>query len=87
MDHANAVGNRVVGAANLDRLPIDQDLTRVALVKAVEDLHQRAFARAIFAQQGVDLAGLDGQIDLVVGQNAGEAFGDFAHFKQWRHGL
>ena len=39
---------------------VDEDLSGVGLVEAVEDVHERGLARAVLAQEGVDLAGFDG---------------------------
>jgi hypothetical protein len=36
------------------------------VVEAVEDVHQGRLAGAVLAQQGVDLALLDGEVDAVV---------------------
>jgi hypothetical protein len=38
---------------------IDQDLAAIGVVKAVSDAHDRRFARAVLAHNGVDRAGLD----------------------------
>ena len=50
-------------------------------VDAAEDVHQRGFARAVLAAQGVDLA--LGHLDIHVVQrlHAGEYFGDVLHFE------
>ena len=55
------------------------------LIEPVEDVHQRALAGAVFSQQGVDLPLLQGQVDVVVGQHAGETFGDVAQLENWGH--
>ena len=59
-------------------LPSMQDLALVGLDEPVEDVHQRGLARAVLAEQGVDLARADGQIDVVVGHEAAEALRDAA---------
>ena len=38
-----------------------------------------------FAEEGVDLAGLQGEADMIVGQDAGEALGDVVYFKDRWH--
>ena len=45
---------------------------------AVEDLHQRRLAGAVLADDGVDRAGRDREVDAVVGDHAGEALDDAA---------
>ena len=67
VDHPDAGAHRVAGAGEGDRLAVDQDLALVGLVEPVEHVHQRALAGAVLAQQGVDLAGLDDEVDRVVG--------------------
>ena len=47
----------------------------------VQDVHQRALAGAVLAEQGVDLAGPDRQVDAVVGDDARESLGDAAHLQ------
>jgi hypothetical protein len=61
------------------RLAVDQNLALVRPVKTVQLAHQRAFARAIFAQQGMDFARIDFQANLGVRQHAREAFDNIAH--------
>ena len=59
--------------------PNDADLAGVGPVEPVEDVHQRALAGAVLAEQGVDLAGAQVEVDAVVGDDAGEALDDAAH--------
>jgi hypothetical protein len=66
----------------LHRPPLDPDLAGVGLAQAVEDLRQRALAGAVLAQQGVDLAGLDREVDAVVGDERPEALGDPPQFDE-----
>src|SRR5690606_7449165 len=40
------------------------------------DVHERRFAGAVLAEQRVDLAALDDEVDAVVGDQISEAFGD-----------
>src|SRR5205807_9585386 len=51
-------------------------------VHAVDELHERALARTVLAQQGVDLTGADIEVDAVVGHHVAEATGDVAHREQ-----
>ena len=68
------------GRMNGDGLSLHPDFPGVGLIQAVEDAHQRAFARAIFTQQGMDFALLQGEIHLVVGGQIAKALDDAAHF-------
>jgi predicted kinase len=53
-------------------------------VQPIEDIHQRALARAVLPEEGVDLTGLDHQVDRVVGNERAEALGDTSQFKLQR---
>ena len=77
--HADAQALRVAGVLDGDLLAFPDDLAFVGLDHAVDDLHQRAFAGAVFAQQRVDLVALDGERDVVVGQAAGILLGHAGH--------
>jgi hypothetical protein len=46
------------------------------VVEPVEDVHERRLAGAVLAEQRVHLAGGHVEVDVVVGQHAGEALGD-----------
>ena len=48
-------------------LAVDEHLALLGRVHPVEDLHERALAGAVLAEQGVDLAGADVEVDGVVG--------------------
>ena len=61
------------GEPERDRPAVDADLARVRPVEAGEDVHQRALAGAVLAEQGVDLAGAQLEVDVVVGDDAREA--------------
>ena len=80
MDHADVVGVRIVGGAESHLLAPDEDLAAVRFIHAEEHTHQRGFAGAVFPQQGVNLALLDLDGDIVVGDNPGKALSDVAHF-------
>jgi len=79
VDHADALRQRIRRRLQPYRPAVDQDFALVRVVETVEDLHQRAFARAVLAQQGMDLARPDVEADAIVGQDAGEALDDIAH--------
>jgi len=67
-----------------DGLVIEQDLALVGLHQPVQHVHQRGLARAVLAKQGADLAGLDDQVDVVVGDQAAEALRDAPQLKLHR---
>ncbi len=76
MDHADAGRDRVARPVELDRLVVDQDLALVRLVEAVQDVHEGRLARAVFAEQAENLAGLHDEVDPLVRHDPGEALGD-----------
>ena len=71
----------VAGTGEVLDLVVEQDLALVGLVEAVEHVHQRGLAGAVLAEQAVDLAGLDREVDVVVGDQVTEALGDAAEFE------
>ena len=85
MHHADAESDRVLGAAEAHPFAIDQNFSGVHRMEAVENLHQGAFARAIFAEQRVNFARLNRQIDVVVREHARKAFYDVPHFQGMLH--
>ena len=86
MNHAYAMPNRIGGRLDFDGLAIEQDFPLVGLIEPVEDFHQRAFAGAVLAQQGVNFPGLHIEIDMIIGQDAGKALGDIPHLQRFDTG-
>ena len=84
VDHAEAGGDRVARRAERHGLAVDADLARVGLVEPGQDVHERALAGAVLAEQGVDLARPQVEVDVVVGDDAGEALDDAAHLDRRR---
>ena len=76
VDHADAEGDGVVGRVDDRRLAADADLAAVGLVEAVEDRHQRRLAGAVLADDAVDRAALDLQMDVAVGMDRAETLVD-----------
>ena len=79
VDHTDAVSDGVPRGAQVDGPAVDDDLALVGPVEAGEDVHQGALAGPVFPQQGQHLAGVDIQVHVVVGQDAGKPFGDPPH--------
>ena len=83
--HADAQVAGLGRVAHLNAPALPVQLAAVRLGDAVDDLHQGALAGTVFAQQGMDLARPDAQVDAVVGQAAGIALADGAQFQaRWR---
>ena len=74
--HADAQTARLLRVADVDHLAVEANLARIGLDRAVDDLHQRGFARAVLAQHRVNFAGLHRQADGIVGHHSGVALGD-----------
>ena len=77
-DHADAVADRGRRGAEVLHLAVDEDRALVGLMGAVQRLHQRRLAGAVLADDGVDRAAADLEVDAVVGDDAGEALDDVA---------
>ena len=56
--HGNTQGARLLRVGQMHWLAIYQYLPAIGLLHAVDDFHQRRLARAVFAQHGMNLAGL-----------------------------
>ena len=54
--HADAQADGIVRLCDLDLLAVHENLAAIGMVETVDDVHQRGLARAVFAQQGVNLA-------------------------------
>ena len=72
------------GESNWTGLTVEQDLAFVRQGQAVQDVHQRGLARAIFAEQSQHFARVQLQVDVVVGDQATETLDDPARFENWR---
>ena len=77
--HADAVGDGVARGTEGHRASVDQDHAGVRPVEPGQNVHQRALAGAVLAQQGVDFSLAQREIDGVVGQHARETLADAAH--------
>ena len=80
--HADAQSTGLLRVTNLHRLAIKVDAASVGLHRAINDFHQGGFARAVLAQDGVDLLGHDVQVDGVIGQHRWIAFADVRECQQ-----
>ena len=58
------------------RLPLQADLALVRVVEAVEDVHESRLAGAVLAEQGVNLALGQLEIDVIVGNDPREPLRD-----------
>src|SRR5579871_6650805 len=74
--HPNAVLDRLARRTDAHGLAVDTDFAGVGFVEAVEDRHQRRLARAVLADDAVNDAALDDEINVVVGVDRAEALVD-----------
>ncbi|GAB1363062.1 hypothetical protein MASR1M32_22980 [Rhodobacter sp.] len=82
--HALRLGPRT--RAEAGRRAIKQDLAFGRRQIAAKDLHHRRFAGAVFTDQGVDLAGIQGEVDAVQDLDGAETLADPAQLKCRRGG-
>ena len=68
--------------AHRNRAPVDVDLTRVRALDAGQDLHQRALARAVGAQQRVDLARAHPEVHRTQRHHRAVGLGDLGCLKE-----
>src|SRR5205823_6309027 len=71
--------DRVARSAKGGQFAVDQDLAAVRLDDPVQDVHQRALAGAVLADECVDLALADLEIDAIVREHAGKLFRHALH--------
>ncbi len=74
--HADAEAPRRARIGDADRLPVEGDLSLVGREDAVDHFDQGRFSRAVLAEQGVNLPGLDAQGHVVVGADARKGLAD-----------
>jgi len=84
VDHGHAGPARVEGVAGPIRLAVQPHLPRVGLVRAGQDLHQGALPGPVLADQGVHLAGRDGEVHPVQRDGRPEALADAPHLEALR---
>jgi len=70
MHHADTGRDRLYRRGKGPRIAIDDDLAGIRPVDAGENIHQRRFAGAVFAQQRVNFPGPDLEIDVLIGDDA-----------------
>src|SRR6266536_4709879 len=54
----------------------------IALLHAGYDFHQRGFTRAVFAEQQMDFAGVNGEVAIAEGSDAAKSFLDAFEFEE-----
>src|SRR6185369_9322449 len=67
---------------DFDRLALPKNLAPVSFIESGDDLHERRFTRAVFADQRVDLAGPHFEAHVVKHGDAGKRLGDVRHSQE-----
>ena len=81
MEHSNAGADGFGRRLELDRLPVEQYLARVAMNKAGQDFHQGRFARAVFAQQSMNRPRFYGNANTIVRMERAKVLVNILEFK------
>src|SRR5690606_4899055 len=71
--HTDAEFARCGGVGDLNFLAVPLDRAGVRARHTIDDLHQGGFARAVLAQDGMNLAWHDGEVHFVIGNYRGIA--------------
>ena len=83
MDNGDARVLRLLNVFEFTNFSVDHEIAGVGAfwIDTGENVHQCGFARAVFADQCVDLAAPDLQVDVVQRSYAREFLGDVSHFE------
>ena len=84
VDNNDAQALAVLDVVEAAFLALKDDIPLIGAkgIDAAENVHQRGFARAVLAADGVDLAFFDFDVHLVQRFHAGEDLGDVLHFEK-----
>ncbi|MEY9883986.1 hypothetical protein ABIA43_005520 [Bradyrhizobium sp. USDA 328] len=84
VDGGDAGPKRRLGRARRDLFTTDPDNAGISRKNAGDDLDQRGLAGAVLAEQRMDLAGAQREVDLLQGTHGAKALADPAHLKERR---
>src|SRR5260370_20506391 len=84
VDRGDSGGLRFARIAERDGLAVDLNLSLVRQMRARQDVHQRRLARAVLAEQRMDLAGIEREIDAAQRPRAAKTLGDSARRQNGR---
>ena len=87
VDHGNAQGGRGQRVVNGARLAVDANRPGIRQHEADEHLHQRGLACSVFAQDAVDAAPVQGQVNVIAGDYSPEPLGDADEFDRRHRGV
>ncbi|MNE60525.1 hypothetical protein D3C80_1556740 [compost metagenome] len=83
IDSADAQRLRLADIGGRNLATFQKDRTAVAVINAGQDLDQRRFARAVFAEQCVDFTAPERKIDAIERCDPEKGFADDACFQKW----
>ena len=84
MDHADAERDRVARSHDPHLASADADRSAVRPVEAIQHVHERRLPGTVLADERVDLALPNGQVDALQRLQVAEAFGDPPHLEKRR---
>ena len=87
MHHADAGIPCIPGGAQVALLPLDAQAAAIGDMDAGDDLHQRALAGAVLADEAVDLALAQREVDAAERLHPTEGFGDLDKLQEGGGGL
>jgi len=76
VNHADLVVEGILGGADDNLLPVDEDLAAVGEVNAGDHIHQGGFPAAVFSQDGKDFPPVYRHIHVMVGELAAKCLGN-----------
>ena len=85
IDNAHAVGDRVFRGRKVNRLVIDQILTKVRLIVPIQDFQQGGLTGAVLTKECVDLPAGCLKTDIVQGFYSGKVFADMPELNGIAH--
>src|SRR6266568_2790005 len=84
MNHGDAGRVRVARRSKTGLEPVQQETARELRMHAGDDLHQRALSSAVFADETMDLAGGEREVDAPERLDAAEGLRDLVQFEDGR---
>ena len=80
MHHTDAQIDRLRAGTDGDVLVIYANLAAIGFIKTIDDRHQGAFAGAVFADDAMNAALANGQVNVMVGLNRAKGLADSDQF-------
>src|SRR5207249_1839426 len=69
VNHTDFETNGVTWPTDVNLLAVDENFAAIGMHQTVENIHERRFARAIFADEGMNFALMHRQVDMIVGNH------------------